>query len=75
MDLRSALMSKPAVNVILMIVFKVLGLEPPVLATRVIFGACMAAHLGCLALLLLRIRSGPEGRKFKCREVDAETQR
>jgi hypothetical protein len=74
MDLKAILMSKPAVNLLLMLSLKYFGIDPPLHPTRVLCIVCLTLHFFLLGLLYYHVNSGPEGKNFKAKEVDNDTQ-
>lgn len=75
MDVKAILLSKPALNVALMMSLKYFGIEPPTQPTRILYIVSIALHCVLLGLLFQYIRVGPEGKQFKAKEIDNENQK
>ena len=75
MDVQSVILSKPAVNIALMLGMKFFGINPPAMVARVAFGVCMAAHILLLLFMLHKIRSGQDGAAFKAKVIDSQNQK
>ena len=75
MDIKAILLSKPALNIGLMLSLKYFDIDPPLHPTRVLCAICLTLHCILLGLLYRSIITGPEGKRFKAKEVDNEAQK